>query len=159
MEGFDIRSWANHNAPVATAEHIDSYESEDCYGVVPIPLFHVSQYAHGVIFIYLQSRAKGLLIKALGWSVRMQRSTELVLCTKGLYMLEWRQWGCKTMGAAILFPKILRKLQCIWRSNKKQNDCPMPPLQYVQASTLLVKSPEKASDHCMKALRKILGWL
>jgi len=39
------------------------------------------------------------------------------------------------MGAAVLFPKFLRKLQCIGRSHKKQNRCPMPPLEYIQACT------------------------
>jgi len=40
------------------------------------------------------------------------------------------------MGAAILFPKFLRKLQCIWWPHQKQNGCQMPPIQYVQASTV-----------------------
>jgi len=39
------------------------------------------------------------------------------------------------MGAAILFPRFLRKLQHIWRSEEKQNGCPMPPLSYIQASS------------------------
>ena len=39
------------------------------------------------------------------------------------------------MGPAVLFPKFLRKLQCIGRSHKKQNRCPMPPLEYIQTCT------------------------
>jgi len=39
------------------------------------------------------------------------------------------------MGASVLFPKFLRKLQCIGRSHKKQNRCPMPHLEYIQACT------------------------
>jgi len=31
-----------------------------------------------------------------------------------LDILKRRHWGCKTIGAAILFPKFLRKLQCIF---------------------------------------------
>ena len=46
------------------------------------------------------------------------------------------------MGAAVLFPKFLRKLQCIRRSHKKQNRCPMSPLEYIQACT--------ANQMCLK---------
>ena len=39
------------------------------------------------------------------------------------------------MGAAVLFPNFLRKLQCIGRSHKKQNRSPMSHLEYIQACT------------------------
>ena len=43
------------------------------------------------------------------------------------WILENRYWVCKTVGAAILFPKFPRKLQCIWWFHQKQNGCPMSP--------------------------------
>jgi len=44
---------------------------------------------------------------------------------RSLDILERRHWGYKTMGAAILFPNFLRKLQCIWwsYSNKMATQC------------------------------------
>jgi len=38
----------------------------------------------------------------------------LCMIPRGLDILERRPWVCKTMGAAILVPKFLRELQCIW---------------------------------------------
>jgi len=42
------------------------------------------------------------------------RGTALEVGPRGLDILEKRHLRSKTMGAAILFPKFLHKLQCIW---------------------------------------------
>ena len=66
------------------------------------------------------------LVLQTWWSLKV--SLWLVPCGS-LHLEAWiyqRGGGCKTMGAAILFPKFLRKLQCIWWS-KKQNGCLVSP--------------------------------
>jgi len=56
---------------------------------------------------------------------------------RGLDMVERRHGVCKTMGAAILFPKFLRiKLRCISWFHRKQNGCPASSLVHIRASRL-----------------------